>query len=353
MTSKHRKKDDPGTGKIPPACACRTFGLALLFVFLTPPLSSATSYSQIYRTISTINSRPMAMGGAFVAAESDIVALIWNPAGFILYDSEVSHRVSAHLNPVMPIALLYENHENTEDFLSALGATIKAVTYSHRWAEMGLLLWEEPFHKPSAPRDGRFFNAHQALENYMHTLGLRIRLAPTVSLGGTGTLYRIVDAHGDAVLAGAANYGVLLKPAKGLVLGLAYFDFPTPLSELRQEMEGLRDESVNGGVLFHADERTTLAIDLRDVSGDERIGWSRFRFGLERTFGHWLAFRLGYFQAGDHENDVYCFGLGLLGRGRGHPRYDRRRYLANYALLVEEGEERQRLWHLLSLQFCI
>jgi len=237
-----------------------------------------------------------------------------------------------------------------------LASTVRAVTFSHRWAEMGLLFWEEPLYNPAAPVSGPFFDAEHILKHHVHTFGLRVRLAPTVSLGSTGNLYRIRDRRGKSVLASGANYGVLLKPTNGLVVGLAYFDFPGALSDLRWETEGLRDESVNGGISLHPDGKTIVAMDMRDAGGEEKIGWNRFRFGFERTFWERLALRFGYFQTGDQEHDVYSFGLGLFGNGwlgRGTPRYDHSSYLANYSLLVKEGEHEQHLWHLLSVQFCI
>lgn len=353
MISKLRNKSSSFFAKTFSARALQALWGALILMLFTTSVASGTLRTHIYRTISTVNPRPMAMGGAFISVNDDVAALLWNPAAFILYETEVTNRLSAHFNPIIPLVLLYEDHRNVADFLTALGAGVKAVTFSHRWAEMGLLLWEEPFYNPAASGDGRFFNADRTLKHTMHTLGLRVRLAPTVSLGSSGNLYRIRNARRKMVLAGAVNYGVLLKPARGLVVGLAYFDFPTALADLRWELEGLRDESINGSISFHPDDRTIMAMDLRDVSGRERIDWSRFRFGFERTFWERVALRFGYFQVGRQEHNVYSFGLGLMGRGLGATPYDHSSYLANYALLVEEKEGEQRLWHLLSVQFCI
>jgi hypothetical protein len=334
----------------------RTLGSMLLFTALTPSLTATASRTFECRTVSTSNPRPMGIGGAFISITDDLPALIWNPAAFTLYEREVSHRLSVHLNPVAPVLILREEHHNVEDFLGALGTVVRAVTFSHRWAEMGLLFWEEPLYNPAASVNGRFFDAEHILKQHIHTFGLRVRLASTVSLGSTGNLYRIRDKEGKSVLAGGANYGVLLKPTRGLVVGLTYFDFPGPMAELRWETEGLRDESINGGISVHPDNRTIVAMDLRDAGGEEKIGWNKFRFGFERTFWEHLALRFGYFQTGTQRYDVYSFGLGLFGRGRrgqGAPPYDHNSYLANYALLVEEGKRDQHFLHLLSVQFCI
>jgi hypothetical protein len=353
MISTLRNKNSSDFGKTFFIKAIQAFWGALILTLFTISLASGTSRTRAYRTISTVNPRPMAMGGAFISVKDDLAALIWNPAAFTLYETEVTGRFTAHFNPIIPLVLLHKDHRNVGDFLAALGASLKAVTFSHRWAEMGLLLWEEPFYNPAAPINGRFFNADHTLKHTMHTLGLRVRLSPTVSLGTSAHLYRIRNEQGETVLAGAANYGVVLKPARGLWVGLAYFDFPSPLADLRWEMEGLRDESVNGSISFHPDHRTIVVMDLRDASGEERIGWNRIRFGFERTFWERLALRLGYCQAGRQEHNVYSFGLGLTRPGRGTAPYDHCHYLVNYALLAENGEEEQRLWHLLSIQFCI
>jgi hypothetical protein len=326
---------------------------ALILTLFTASLASGTSRTLVYRTVSTVNPRPMAMGGAFISVKDDLAALIWNPAAFTLYETEVTRRLTAHFNPIISLALLHKDHRNVTDVLAALGASLKAITFSHRWAEIGLLLWEEPLYNPAAPRNGPYFNADHTLKHTVHTLGLRVRLATTVSLGSSGNLYRIRNEGEKTVLAGAVNYGVLLKPTRGLWVGLSYFNFPSSLADLRWEMEGLSDESVNGSISFQPDHRTILVMDLRDASGEERIGWSRFRFGCERTFWERLALRLGYFQAGRQEHNVYSVGLGLKGPSWGATPYDRCSYLANYALLVEDGAGKQRLWHLLSILFCI
>ncbi|KPL16315.1 MAG: hypothetical protein AMJ92_12955 [candidate division Zixibacteria bacterium SM23_81] len=353
MISKLRNKSSSFFVKIFSARALQALWGTLILLLFTTSMASGTPRTHIYRTISTVNPRPMAMGGAFVSVNDDLASLLWNPAAFSLYETEVTNQLSAHFNPIIPLVLLYEDHRNVADFLTALGASVKAITFSHRWAEMGLLLWEEPFYNPTASGHGRFFNADRTLKHTMHTLGLRARLATTVSLGCSGNLYRIRNERGKVVLAGALNYGALLKPARGLVVGLAYFDFPSPLADLRWELEGLRDESINGSISFHPDDRTIVAMDVRDVSGGERINWNRLRFGFERTFWERIALRFGYFQVSRQEHKVYSFGLGLMGRGLGAIPYNHKSYLANYALLVEENEGQQRLWHLLCVQLCI
>jgi len=242
---------------------------------------------------------------------------------------------------------LQDSHQDVADYLAALGTAIRGVTFSHRWAELGVLLWEEPLHNPMASANGPFFEAGHILKHYVHTFGLRIWLAPTVSLGSSGNLYRIRNEQGKSALAGGANYGVLLQPARGLEIGLAYFDLPSGLTDLRQNMEGIADESVNGGLSLRPDDKTIVTVDVRDVSGEKTIGWNRVRFGFERTFWKLLALRFGYFQTGDQEHDVYSFGLGLFGHGAAAA--GQQRYLANYALLVERDAPNRQLWHLLSV----
>jgi hypothetical protein len=328
----------------------------LLVILLACSQTLASTRAQAYRTISTISPRPMAMGGAFVAVRDGLAALQWNPAAFTLYQSEVSHRVCVHINPVVPVLLLRKDHRDIADFLAAMGASFRGVTYSHRWGEVGLLLWEEPFYNPAASVNGRFFDPSHLLEHTTHTFGLRVRLARTVSLGSAGTLYKIRDEQGKSTLAGGINYGVLLQPARELQIGLAYFDFPSGLGDLREYMEGLADESVNGGFSLHPDDDTILAMDIRDVSGAEKIGWNRVRFGFERTFWERLALRLGYFQTGQREHEVYSFGIGLFCPGKGRNSKTppvQQGYLANYALLVEQGHANQQLWHLFSVLFSI
>ncbi len=323
---------------------------------LTAPASPPAATQNHYRTISTTSPRPLAMGGAFISVRDDLSALSWNPAAFIISDKELTHQFRITFNPIIATALLYDDHRDVGDIIAALGAAIKAITYSHRWAEVGLLLWEEPLFDPRSSPNGRFLQSKRILEHNRHSLGLRIRLAPTVSLGCTANLYKIQDREGHSTLAGGGNYGVLLRPARHLEVGLAYFDFPSGLEDLRLDFEGLQDESVNAGVSLHPDDHTIVAVGLRDAAEGDKIGWDKFRFGVERTFMNLAALRFGYFQSRRGQNDVYSFGLALKHRGKraaSFPPLGFKAIEAQYALLLEEGQEGKSRWHLLSLLFTI
>ena len=328
-------------------------------IFLSALITAASLHAapcNRYRTVNTVSPRPLAMGGAFISVRGHLGALNWNPAAFILSDEELTHRLRIYINPIITTVLLYDEHRDVGDILAALGTAVKAITYSHRWAELGLLLWEEPLSDPLASTNGRFFRSDRILEHHWHTLGLRIRLAPTVSLGCSGNLYKIQDRDGYSTLAGGANYGVLLRPVRRMEVGLAYFDFPAGLEDLRLDLEGLRDESVNGSVSLHPDASTIVALGLRDAAEGDKIGWDKFRFGFERTFRDMVAVRFGYFQSRRGQNDVFSFGLAIKHRGGGRTGLSflgLKDLEASYALLLEEGQVVQERWHLLSLLFTI
>lgn len=339
----------------PLSMRCLLSALIILSILLTAVLSRAESLNH-YRTINTTSPRPLAMGGAFISVRGHLGALSWNPAAFILSDKELTHRLRIHINPIISTVLMYDDHRDLGDIIAALGPAIRAITYSHRWAEMGLLLWEEPLSDPLREPSGRFFRSDRILDHHWHTLGLRIRLAPTVSLGCSGTLYKIQDREGHSTLAGGANYGVLLRPVRRMEVGLAYFDFPSGLEDLRFDLEGLQDESVNGSISLHPDACTILALGLRDAAEGDKIGWDKVRFGLERTFRDLVAVRFGYFQSRGGQNDVYSFGLALTHAGRSRTGFSLlglKDLEAHYALLLEEGQTVQNRWHLLSLLFTI
>jgi hypothetical protein len=332
------------------------FSALTVLTVLTTAVSPHAAARNRYRTINTTSPRPLAMGGACISVRGRLDALSWNPASFILSDNELTHRLRIHINPIITAVLMYDEHRDIGDIIAALGPAIKAVTYSHRWAEMGLLLWEEPLFDPLNSPDGRFFRSDRILEHHWHTLGLRVRLAPTVSLGCSGNLYKIQDPEGHSTLAGGANYGVLLRPVRRLEVGLAYFDFPSGLEDLRFDLEGLRDESVNGSISLHPDGSTIVVLGLRDAAEGDKIGWDRFRFGFERIFQDLLAVRFGYFQSRGGQNDVYSFGLAVRRTERGRTGFSLlglKDLEADYAILLEEGGIIQNRWHLLSLLFSI
>ena len=334
---------------------CFLSALIVLCVLLMTVSSPAAAQNR-YRTINTVNPRPLAMGGAFISVRGHLSALNWNPAAFILSDRELTHRFQIHINPIITTTLLYDKHRDVGDIIAALGTAVKAITYSHRWAEIGLLLWEQPLYDPLTEPNGRFLRSDRILEHHWHTLGLRIRLAPTVSLGFSGNLYKIQSPDGHSTLAGGANYGVLLKPVRRMEIGLAYFDFPAGLENLRLDIEGLRDESINGSVALHPDACTVVALGLRDAAEGDKIGWDKFRFGIERVFQNMVALRFGYFQSRQGQNDVYSFGLALKRRGKGVKGISLpglKDLEASYALLMEQGQIVQDRWHLLSLLFAI
>jgi len=323
---------------------------------LATPASPRAAIQNHYRTISTTSPRPLAMGGAFISVRDDLSALSWNPAAFILSDKELTHQFRVYFNPIIATVLLYDDHRDVGDIIAALGAAVKAITYSHRWAEIGLLLWEEPLFDPLSSPNGRFLQSKRILEHHRQSLGLRIRLAPTVSLGCTANLYKIQNRDGHSTLAGGSNYGVLLRPVRRLEVGLTYFDFPSGLEDLRLDFEGLRDESVNAGVSLHPDDHTIVAVGLRDAAEGDKIGWDKFRFGVERTFMNLASLRFGYFQSRRGQNDVYSFGLALKRQGKRAADFSPLGFEtveAHYALLLEEGRDGRSLWHLLSLLFAI
>jgi hypothetical protein len=334
---------------------CLLSALFVLSVLLTTVSQPAAAQNH-YRTINTVSPRPLAMGGAFISVRGHLSALSWNPAAFILSDKELTHRLRIHINPIISTVLLYDDHRDMGDIIAALGPAVKAITYSHRWAEIGLLLWEEPLFDPLSRPDGRFFQSNRILEHHWHTLGLRIRLAPTVSLGCSGNLYKVQNRDGHSTLAGGVNYGVLLRPFRRIEIGLAYFDFPSGFENLRLDLEGLGDESVNGGVSLHPDTSTIVALGLRDAAEGDKIGWDKFHLGFERVFQGLVAIRFGYFQSQQGQNNVYSFGLAIKRPGRereGLSLLGMKHLEAGYALLVENGPIIRDRWHLLSLLFTI
>lgn len=304
----------------------------------------------------------MSMGGAFMAVEDNMAAINFNPAAYSLYESKKSHRISFFLNPISPVIGIFErealysgNGSKGDDILSTLSLLVKSVSFSFHPLEIGLLLGEQALDRVGAFTDERVFGVSGYRQNHSHTLVGRLRLAEEVALGGTVSL--LYGSKESAPLRRheeiGISYGILLRPEKGLKIGVAFFNLPDSLTQTKLDFERLVDESVNIGVSYQVLDGTLVSMDMRNLGEEGGTAVREIHVGLEQVFFSHLAVRTGFFRKSGQ--NVLSWGLALFD-GNSLFGFDNqfahRNFFLNYAFILEDRPEK-RYEHLLSFHVRI
>jgi len=289
-------------------------------LILTANIICVFAQSNRFITLSHVKARPLAMGGAFTAVEGDLAAINFNPAAFSLYKLKKSKRITFFLNPVAPIVGAIENKmlfqgsdSKINDYLFSLGLLLKSVSLSLGSIDFTFLLSEEGLNLPDTFVNEKFFRVSGFRQNYSHTFATRLKLADKVSFGGSASvLFGSQEADPlEREVGFGFSYGILLKPEKGLSIGVSFFNIPDSLKEFRLQSERIVDESVNIGVSYQPFKGTLLSIDIRNLGEEGSEVVREFHFGLEQVILSHVAIRGGYFSKGGGDN-VFSGGIGLL-----------------------------------------
>ncbi len=332
--------------------------LALLSVLFFLPGLGQGQGTQFF-TLSTVKARPLAMGGAFTSVEDDLAAIQFNPAAFQLYSFPKKGRFTFFLNPVSPFAgaakrddLFSGKGDRFDDVLLSLSLLLKAVSFSMNNLTFGLLLGEQGLNLPASAVSDEVFRAKGFRQNHAHSFVARVALADKVSIGGVAHfLYGSKsgnpdDTHTDV----AISYGILLKPEKGLNIGVSFINLPDSLEAFRLPVERFVDESVNVGISYRPVAGTLFSLDVRNLGEEQNLAVREFHFGLEQVlFGH-IAVRGGIFRRNNDDN-VFSVGIGLFDGNALHgfeDHFAHREFFLNYAFVYENTDLLDNRWHLLS-----
>ncbi len=315
--------------------------------------------SNRYFTINTSKARPLAMGGAFTAVVDVLAAMDFNPAAYYLAKDDDLPPVTLFLNPVSPFVggihhddLFSGSGSPVDDFLLGLSLVLKSMSFNFDAVQVGFNLSEEGLNLPEIFFENNPVRVDGFRQNHSHTVVGRLELAKKVSMGAA--VYFLFGSSPLAPLKRVKDfgisYGILLRPEKGLNIGVSFVDPPDSLSQYRLPLERLVNESVNIGVSYELlFTRTLFSIDVRNLGEESNVAVRELHFGIEQVLLSHLALRAGYFKKvhGDH---VFSWGLGLLNdsllsssAGEGS-----RNFYLNYAFVHEKALPTDNRWHLFS-----
>ena len=341
----------------------RTYLLVFLLIFGL--YTSVFAQDDFFLTISNSRSRAIAMGGAVTALEDDIGAISYNPGTFDLVADRSKMRLSAHLNPVMPLISFSETENfrgngkvGINSILWSLHYLIKAVTFSASIFDIGILFNEEKFFK----RDGgKVFNGNNFLDNVYHSAIANINLSSQVSIGVAGSFIRNTDTDGLEEGSGL-SYGVLVIPSNKYQVGITYFNFSNGIHDIRRRFDRIADESLNAGIAFFPWSDVTLSIDVRNLtesSKPEKFGLQEFHLGFETTQIKHIALRGGYYREkiskGEYSH-IFSAGIGLIDINyfkSPETQYNHPTPLISYTLLLENTPLSNYRWHFFTIGFRI
>jgi len=251
--------------------------------------------------------RPLSMGGAFVALADDVHSVTWNPAGMAWQeDSEVTF--SAVLN----------NRDQyisgdfiSDDYIAAV-VPLKAGWRDnfHSWGAAGVY-----FHNSGMDTGSSQLNVYQPGVSY----GCKFPGSETMAWGASLSYYMM-----DGEIPGAS------ETEDALSVNLGYLWYVWPQMSVGFLWENVNEPSytlfgnsarlvrvLRPGVAYYFDEETVVTLDMYDATGNTRGRGADFsqdlRMGFEHYWTDWLATRLGlhnFFSAVETSTYV-SFGIGL------------------------------------------
>ena len=235
--------------------------LILLFFFC----QAYGQYDQLF-----VGSRPLSMGGAFIAVADDANAITWNPAGLPglrrteftstyadLYDMGISQSYLGFVRPFSDRIAIGMDWSN-------VGFDDKELAYSEN--KLNFALGFQPFKKLSLGLTLKYL--------------MRDMLLDDASYGkGSGIGY-------DA--------GILAQPKKNLKIGMGLYDLGgTSVSYKDKTTEKILGQAFKLGISYMPINGLTIATDFGD----------RFQFGAEYILASRVSFRAGIQQGLDNNNE--------------------------------------------------
>lgn len=318
-----------------------------------------TAQSNRYLMFNTTKVRPLAMGSAFTAVGDALSAIQFNPAGYFFEPGDEIPRLTMYLNPISPFtgglnhSDLYSGEgSKVDDVLIGLGLLLKSMSFNFNAVQLGFMLSEESLSLPDVFFDDDVTRVRGFRQNHSHALVGRLKLADKVSVGATANFLfgSSSDEPEKRQSEIGISYGVLLRPEKGLNIGVLFVDLPDTMRHYRLRLERLVDESVNIGVSYEMFTKTLFALDVRNLGEEGGTVVRELHFGIEQILLSQLALRAGYFNQGAG-NHVFSWGLGLVNDSFlfDFGKEPSRNFCLNYAFVYEKSMTMTKRWHLLSL----
>ena len=330
--------------------------LFLLFVLISIYNNVFGQSRQQFYTLSTIWARPMGMGGAFMAVEDNLAALVYNPANFALYREPRTHRFTVFFNPIGAVAALYRPEHlygrrelRVNEIATALELLIRGIAFSHNPFEFAALIGEESPLPAFADRPD-FLNTQHYGANQYSLLAGRARFAERVSIGGTVGIYYANSANGRRWGVGW-SYGVTLLSSSNIRIGVSYWSFPSDMAEYRLQPERLVDDAINLGVAYKTPFGLLMALDIRNLGEEARSPVREIHVGLEQNFFSWIVLRGGYFRDRIDRYNIVTAGVGLINQNLWRPprlQLQEPDWALNYAVMFEKQGLEKTYYHALT-----
>ena len=270
-----------------------------------------------YYTLSTAWARPLAMGGAFMAVEDHLPALLYNPANFSLYRDPTVRRFTMFFNPMGFAAAVRRSEElhghetfGKEELATALELLIRGVGYSTQAFSFAALFGEEAPLQQVSERDRWLSASHYAANQYSLLAG-SAHFADRVAIGASVGLYYMDGVPGRRWKIGS-SYGVTLRSSNNIRVGISYWSFPEDMRDYRAHPERIVNEAMNLGIAYSTPFGLLLSMDLRNLGEESRPPLRELHFGVEQNVVPWVALRGGFFQDRLEGHGVWNAGLALI-----------------------------------------
>lgn len=317
-----------------------------------------------FSTVSVSRGRAVAMGGAYTSLTDDFSAGFYNPGAFRVNKTRNERSYRLFFNPLgMGTGLFdYSRHDRlmerddkltAAEGLEAMSLLFRGAVMTTPLLDAGISLGEEVFAGSADEMEtSRFFSMREQSRGAMYAAFANVKIASTVSLGLTATVYRTHTDDKKTETGRGYTFGVLLNPNPKLNVGIAYHEIPDEMPDARFQLESIDNGTVTGGISYYPDDNTTFSIDIRNLNKDDLRAIREIHTGFERVMFGRIALRAGYFRKKETSHDVFSAGIGLL------PVWERitkfrnssRNDLITYTWLIEENGK-QNQWHLFSLMF--
>jgi len=179
----------------------------------------------------------------------------------------------------------------------------------------------------------------------------RIKLADRVSIGASANMYLKKNNIKTERFYGF-SYGILVKPAPELNVGITYHYFPKTFSDVRIPLERLADQTINAGISYHPLKNSTLAVDLRNLTEEKGKSTFEAHFGLEQRIFSLVALRAGFFRERPSNHQMISAGIGLIDSNllfSKENQFSQPHFMLNYAFAQKKETNQVYNWHLISL----
>jgi hypothetical protein len=338
------------------------FTIKNVILFLLLFVNIVFAQQNLYLTLNNNKAKPVAMGGAYSSIEDNIVSATYNPASLNLYQREKSFRVTFFFNPITPTILFSEdwrsqdkaNYErDNRRYLKNAATLIKGIVVTAKFLDLGFIFNEQLINMDNLQTQQVFFKNSDLFNNCYHTVIARIKLADRVSIGASANMYfKKNDIKTERFY--GFNYGILVKPAPELNVGITYHYFPKTFSDVRIPLERLADQTINAGISYQPLKNSTLAVDLRNLTEEKGKSTFEAHFGLEQRVFSLVALRAGFFNERPSNHPMISAGIGLIDSNllfSKENQFSQSHFMLNYTFAQKREVNKVYNWYLISLSF--